>query len=129
MIQLNRLHHLAIIASNYEVSKDFYCRVLGFTIQNETYRADRQSHKCDLALKGIYFLELFTFPHAPARVSQPEALGLRHVCFEVTDLTQTCLELKLQGVESEPIRLDPLSGKRYTFISDPDHLPIELFEA
>jgi glyoxylase I family protein len=129
MLQLRRVHHLAVIASDYERSKDFYTHVLGFTVISETFRAERNSHKCDLALNGTYLLELFTFPNSPARPSRPEALGLRHLCFEVADIESACEDLKQNKIATEEIRVDPLTKKKYTFCADPDGLPIELFEA
>ncbi len=94
----------------------------------ETYRAERLSYKLDLALNGEYLLELFSFPEPPARPSRPEATGLRHLAFEVTNLNETITHLQLHAVETEAIRLDELTGKRFVFIADPDGLPIEFYE-
>ncbi len=125
---LNAVHHIAIICSNYEVSKKFYTDVLGLTIIREVYRAERQSYKLDLALNGQYIIELFSFPSPPARPSQPEACGLRHLAFAVTDLDEVVKKLQ-QQVSIEPIRTDEFTGKRFTFIADPDGSPIEFYEA
>jgi glyoxylase I family protein len=125
---LQSIHHIAIICSNYEVSKTFYTRVLGLTILKETYRAGRQSYKLDLALNGTYVVELFSFPFPPKRVSQPEAAGLRHLAFAVSDLQAVISHLSSHQVATEPIRTDELTGKRFTFASDPDGLPIEFYE-
>ena len=78
MLGLKRVHHIAIIATDYAKSKAFYCDILGFTLQSEFYRAERDSWKGDLALNGEYVIELFSFPFPPARPSRPEACGLRH---------------------------------------------------
>jgi len=129
MLRLNKIHHIAIIAADYEVSKRFYCGVMGFTLQSEVYRAERASWKGDLALNGVYLVELFSFPDAPARVSRPEARGLRHLAFSVDNLADAVNSLTNAGVVVEPIRLDPLTEKRFTFFSDPDGLPLELYEA
>ncbi len=125
---LHHVHHIAIICSNYQVSKHFYTQVLGLEVVREVYRAERQSYKLDLALNGVYVVELFSFPHPPPRVSEPEAAGLRHLAFAVTDLEQSIAHLQQQGVATEPIRTDEYTGKRFTFLADPDNLPIELYE-
>lgn len=126
---LKKVHHIAVICSNYNVSKDFYVNVLGLTILRETYRQDRKSYKLDLALNGEYIIELFSFENAPARLSYPEAQGLRHLAFAVDHLDQTIATLKLKGVACEKIRTDEFTNKRFTFLADPDNLPIELYEA
>lgn len=129
MISLQRMHHIAIIASDYARSKTFYCQVLGFTLIGEHYRAERDSWKGDLALHGQYLIELFSFPGAPARLSRPEAQGLRHLAFSVADIDQAIVGLVAAGVACEPVRVDALTGKKFTFFTDPDHLPLELYEA
>lgn len=127
-MKINKIHHIAIIASNYETSKTFYTEVLGFTIIREVYRKKRDSFKLDLALNENYVIELFSFPNPPERISQPEATGLRHLAFEVDDLDETIGFLNSKNVLSESIRIDEFTGKRFTFIQDPDALPIEFYE-
>lgn len=122
------LHHLAVICSDYERSKRFYTQVLGLSIVRENYRAARRSYKLDLALADGVQIELFSFPDPPARVSRPEACGLRHVAFRVSDLDGEIARLAALGVQAEPVRVDEFTGRRYTFIADPDDLPIELYE-
>jgi glyoxylase I family protein len=128
MLSLKSVHHIAIICSNYELSKQFYTQTLGFTVIKETYRAERKSYKLDLALNDLYVIELFSFPNPPARPSQPESTGLRHLAFSVSDIEIAINELALKGVICEPIRVDHLTNKRFTFFSDPDGLPLELYE-
>ena len=128
MVIINKLHHIAIICSDYAASKKFYTEVLGFTAAQEIYRKDRGSYKLDLSLNGHYTIELFSFPHPPARPSFPEAAGLRHLAFEVENINDTVIELKKLGVIAEPIRIDKFTGKQFTFIADPDGLPIEFYE-
>lgn len=128
MLNLNKIHHVAIICSNYEQSKAFYTSVLGFKIINETYRHERQSYKLDLALNDEYIIELFSFPNSPPRLSRPESTGLRHLAFEVDDILETTEYLRRNNVIAEPIRTDENTNKKFTFISDPDHLPIEFYE-
>lgn len=128
MLSLNKIHHIAIICSNYEKSKQFYTEVLGLEILNETYREARDSYKLDLALNGEYIIELFSFPDPPARTSRPEAMGLRHLAFGVNDIHEAIAALSQKGVETEPVRIDQYSKKRFTFFADPDDLPIELYE-
>jgi glyoxylase I family protein len=129
MLKLNSIHHLAIICSNYIISKHFYTKVLGFKILKEVYRDDRNSYKLDLTLNGKYQIELFSFPNPPVRVTGPEARGLRHIAFEVDDLPVAINYLNKQGVITENLRLDEFTGKRFVFFSDPDGLPIELYES
>ncbi|QOQ54792.1 SMU1112c/YaeR family gloxylase I-like metalloprotein [Bacillus amyloliquefaciens] len=126
---LKSIHHIAIICSDYEKSKAFYTEILGFGVIKETYRKERGSYKLDLALDGAYVIELFSFPDPPERPTRPEAAGLRHLAFTVNDLEAAVRELKEKGIETEPIRTDPLTGKRFTFFFDPDKLPLELYEA
>jgi len=125
---LHAVHHVAIICSNYEVSKKFYTEILGFTIAAEYYRKERKSWKLDLMLDDHYVLELFSFPDSPKRVSHPEACGLRHLAFAVIDIEKTIAALAKKNVITEPIRMDEFTGKRFTFFSDPDGLPLELYE-
>ena len=128
MLTLNKVHHIAILCSDYQKSKTFYTEVLGLTIIREIYREERQSYKLDLALNGTYIIELFSFPNPPKRPSRPEAVGLRHLAFEVINLDETIAFLNSKKVESEPIRIDETTEKRFTFIADPDELPIEFYE-
>ena len=127
-MQLQSIHHIAIICSNYEVSKKFYTETLGLHIIQEHYRAERKSYKLDLALGDQYVIELFSFPNPPLRVSRPEACGLRHLAFAIKDLDAAVHDLLSKGVATEPIRTDEFTGKRFTFFADPDDLPIELYE-
>lgn len=128
MIRLKGIHHIAIICSDYERSKKFYTAVLGFQIAAEHHRAERSSHKLDLKLGDQYVIELFSFPNPPPRVSRPEAAGLRHLAFAVDDLEQAVAWLTSKAVETEPIRVDEYTGKRFTFFADPDGLPLELYQ-
>jgi len=125
----NKIHHIAIICSNYEVSKDFYLNKLGFTALAEVYREERQSYKLDLAINGTYQIELFSFPDPAKRPSRPEAAGLRHLAFEVNSVEGTVAILKERGIETEAIRVDEFTGKRFTFFTDPDGLPLEIYES
>lgn len=127
MIGLKKLHHIAIICSDYEKSKAFYT-ALGFKIEREVYRRERQSYKLDLSLHGSYVIELFSFPDPPKRPSRPEATGLRHLAFEVEDIVAAIARLNQIGIATEPIRIDEFTQKRFTFFNDPDLLPIELYE-
>ena len=125
---LGGIHHVAIIASDYERSRHFYHQVLGLPILAETLREARQSWKLDLALPDGGQLELFSFPTPPARPSRPEACGLRHLAFRVQALDPVIAHLEHQGVAVEPVRVDELTGSRFTFFADPDGLPLELYE-
>ncbi|HGX3768139.1 TPA: VOC family protein [Escherichia coli] len=125
---LKQVHHIAIIATDYAVSKAFYCDILGFTLQSEVYREARDSWKGDLALNGQYVIELFSFPFPPERPSRPEACGLRHLAFSVDDIDAAVAHLESHNVKCETIRVDPYTQKRFTFFNDPDGLPLELYE-
>jgi glyoxylase I family protein len=128
MPQLLGLHHVALIVSNYEASKRFYTKLIGLEILAETYRAARDSYKLDLGISGQYVIELFSFPSPPPRPSYPEAAGLRHLAFAVPDVAAAIRHLEQHGVPCEPIRIDELTGRRFTFFADPDGLPLEFYE-
>jgi glyoxylase I family protein len=128
MPQLLGLHHVAVIVSNYEASKRFYTEVVGLEIMAETYRASRDSYKLDLAINGQYVIELFSFPSPPPRPSYPEAAGLRHLAFAVPNVAAAIRHLEQHGVACEPVRVDELTGRRFTFFADPDSLPLEFYE-
>lgn len=125
---IQNIHHIAVICSDYDVSKKFYTEVLGLQIIKETYRSDRQSYKLDLALNGQYVIELFSFPDPPKRRTRPEATGLRHLAFGVIDLDIILEHLFNHHIPTEAIRVDEITNKRFFFINDPDDLPIEFYE-
>ncbi|MBE8988995.1 VOC family protein [Nostoc sp. LEGE 12450] len=122
------IHHVAIICSDYDRSKKFYVEVLGFSIIQETFRAERNSYKLDLKVAENTQIELFSFPNPPERASKPESCGLRHLAFQVDDVEQTVFYLKSKGLEVENIRVDEITGKKFTFFQDPDNLPLEIYE-
>ncbi len=127
-MEIERLHHIAIICSNYEMSKQFYTEILGFKIDNEFYRAERNSYKLDLSLNGQYLIELFSFPNPPQRPTRPEATGLRHISFGVKDIENAMEFLKSKNITTEQIRIDEFTNRKFTFFNDPDNLPIEIYE-
>ena len=127
-MKLLRTHHVAVICLDYERSKRFYVDVLGLEVLREVHRSDRNSFKLDLALPDGTRIELFSFPDPPPRSSYPEACGLRHLAFEVIDVSEAVQELEQRGVITEPVRIDEHTGKRFTFFADPDGLPLELYE-
>ncbi|WP_312097385.1 VOC family protein [Niallia sp.] len=129
MFKVNRIHHIAIICSNYKASKQFYVNLLGFTPLKEVYRAERESYKLDLLVNDTYQIELFSFQNPKKRPSYPEAAGLRHIAFEVNNIEETVQYLQSKNITVEEIRIDPITSKRFTFFADPDGLPIELYEA
>ncbi|HEY9803427.1 MAG TPA: VOC family protein [Leptolyngbyaceae cyanobacterium] len=122
------IHHIAIICSDYDCSKKFYVDVLGFSIIQETFRAARNSYKLDLRINENTQIELFSFPNPPQRPSSPEACGLRHLAFRVEDIEEAIADLKSHHVEVENIRIDEITGKKFTFFKDPDNLPLEIYE-
>lgn len=125
-MQFKKIHHIAIICSDYKTSKEFYVEKLGLRIIREIYREERDSYKLDLEI-GDSQIELFSFPNAPKRPSYPEAQGLRHLAFEVDDIEKAVEELKQKGIKTEPIRVDECTGRKFTFFEDPDKLPLELY--
>ena len=125
---LKKIHHIAIICSDYEKSKYFYTEILGFEITQEVYREERQSYKLDLSLNGNYCIELFSFPNPPKRTSKPEACGLRHLAFEVENIESAIKMLSNHNIKTELVRIEEFTQKRFTFFEDPDQLPIELYE-
>ena len=124
----NKIHHIAIICSDYQRSKHFYKDILGFKQTNETFRQERESYKLDLEINGEYQIELFSFPNSAKRLSYPEACGLRHLALEVDDVLETYKYLTGKGIITEEIRVDEITGKRLFFFNDPDGLPIEVYE-
>ena len=122
-----KIHHVAIICSDYAKSKHFYTEILGFEIIKETYRQARGSYKLDLRV-GPNQIELFSLPETPARVSNPEACGLRHLAFEVKNVANVLIYLRSLNVEAEDIRVDEITGKQFTFFRDPDNLPLEVYQ-
>ena len=126
-MKLDQIHHAAIIASDYQRSKDFYVNQLGLELVREVYREQRDDYILTLKVGDIE-VELFVMPNPPARVTNPEACGLRHLAFRVADMDEAVAWLNSRGIETEPVRWDPYTEKRMTFFRDPDGLPLELHE-
>ncbi len=128
-MNIKGIHHVAILTNDYERSKAFYTKVLGFVIVKETYREERKSYKLDLAINGQYQVELFSFPEYKERASFPEQKGLRHLAFSVDNIEQSVAELITKGVEVQGIRVDEITNKKFCFFYDPNGQPLELYEA
>ena len=124
---LNKQHHIAVISSDWEKAREFYIEKLGFTLEKEFFRPS-QNDFLRMLRQGDTVIELFIRPDAPQRVTGPEALGLRHLAFRVEDAVATAAWLNERGIETEPIREDPVNGGKFTFFRDPDGLPLELHE-
>jgi glyoxylase I family protein len=118
-MDIKGIHHIAIITGDYERSKRFYTEILGFTIVKETFRKERNSYKLDLAIHGLYQIELFSFP---------EAKGLRHLAFAVENVDAAASELRANGVEVQGVRTDEITNKQFCFFFDPNGQPLELYE-
>lgn len=127
-MHIEGIHHIAIIAADYEACKKFYTETLGFTMIRETWRAERQSYKLDLSIQGKYQIELFSFPDSRERASWPEARGLRHLAFAVRNVQEAAAALQAKGVDVQPVRMDELTGKAFCFFADPSGQPLELYE-
>jgi glyoxylase I family protein len=128
IMELQNIHHVAIIVSDYQVSKRFYTEILGFSVIQETCRQERESYKLDLRVGDRYQIELFSFPNPPKRINHPEACGLRHLAFSTDNLESVYTELMAKEVAVENIRTDEVTGKRFFFCVDPDGLPLEFYE-
>lgn len=124
---LEGTHHIAIIASDEQRALDFYINKLGSTLEKETWRPAQQDYLRMLRL-GDTVIELFIHPDAPQRVTGPEALGLRHLAFRVTDIEAARDWLNSRGIETEPIHDDTANGGHYVFFRDPDGQPLELHD-
>jgi len=129
MLHIQAIHHVAILTVDYPSVKEFYTRVLGFTILNETFRPERNSYKLDLAIQGKYQIELFSFPTAHERSSYPEAKGLRHLAFVVKNLNEAVAYLQSKNIKTEEIRIDEITGSKHVFFFDPNNQPLELVES
>lgn len=127
-MKINKIHHIAIICRDYQKSKNFYVGILGLEPTLEIFREERNSYKLDLKVNDVYQIELFSFPDPKERPSYPEAVGLRHIAFEVDNLIESVEYLKSHSISVEEIRIDPFTNKKFTFFADPDGLPIELYE-
>lgn len=123
-----KIHHIAIICSDYEISKKFYTEVLGLKILREVYREERESYKLDLGIEDQYVIELFSFPDPPKRPSRPESCGLRHLAFSVENIEEKRKELVAENLVCEEIRIDEFTDKKFFFTQDPDDLPLEFYE-
>jgi glyoxylase I family protein len=128
MLNIQGIHHVAILTDNYELSKKFYTEILGFEIIAETYRAARDSYKLDLAINRTYQIELFSFPDYRERGSYPESKGLRHLAFSVENIEESVAFLKSRNVDVQEVRVDELTGKKFVFFADPNGQPLELYE-
>lgn len=123
-----KIHHIAIICSDYKISKKFYTEILGLNIIREVYREERKSYKLDLAIGDDYVIELFSFPNPPKRPSRPESCGLRHLAFAIENVEAKRAELLQKGLNCEEIRIDEFTDKKFFFTADPDDLPLEFYE-
>lgn len=128
MLEIKNIHYVAVLTNDYLKSKKFYTKILGFRILAEVYREDKKSWKLDLAIDGIYQIELFSFPEFKERASFPEAKGLRHLAFSLPNVDDAFLYLKANKVKVEPIRVDEYTGKKFVFFYDPNNQPLELYE-
>ena len=126
-MNLNQIHHVAIISSDYQAAKEFYVEKLGLPLVREVYRPERRDYILTLQV-GTVEVELFVMENPPERMTNPEARGLRHLAFHVENIEPVVAELNAMGIETEPIRIDPFTGGRMTFFRDPDGLPLELHE-
>lgn len=124
---VENLHHVAIIVSDYEKSKDFYVNKLGFEIIREERRQAQQDIKLEVRLNNC-MLEIFGKQNPSPNPGKPTQCGVWHLCFHAPDLEKTIGELNALGIPTDPIMINASNGKRIAFFYDPDGLPLELHE-
>ena len=124
----NKINHIAIIAADYEKSRQFYVDILGFSIIRENHRPEKGDIKLDLKMNEETEIELFIKSDAPKRLTYPEAKGYRHLAIKTTNIEEDRNYLISQGVTVEEIRQDEITDRKMLFFYDPDDLPIELHE-
>ena len=109
---LNTIHHIAIICSDKDEALHFYHDILGFPIIRSNFRQGRQDWKIDLRINETIELELFIMSDRPARVTDTEAYGLRHLAFAVSSVADTVVELENAGIPVSRCGLMPTRGSR-----------------
>lgn len=125
---VENIHHVAIIVSDYEKSKDFYVNKLGFQVIREEHRAVQNDIKLEVQLNNC-MLEIFGKKDPqPNLATKPTHCGVWHLCFHAPDLDKTIGELNALGIPTDPIMINASNGKRIAFFYDPDGLPLELHE-
>ena len=125
---VQNIHHVAIVASDYEKSKDFYVNKLGFQVIREEYRPVQDDMKLEVQIANC-MIEIFGKKNPqPNAATKPTHCGMWHLCFRVDNIEEAVAWLNAKGIETEPVRLDTYSNKKFTFFRDPDDLPLELHE-
>ncbi|HFI0732732.1 TPA: VOC family protein [Streptococcus suis] len=123
------VHHIAIIGSNYDKTREFYVDKLGFEQLDEYIRPEKNDILFNVK-KGNLVLEIFIKSDAPLRpkMPQPEHTGLRHLAFKVADVEVCLAEFDRLDIPHEALRYDDFDGKKMAFFFDPNGLPLEIHE-
>ncbi|MFH0385476.1 VOC family protein [Streptococcus sp. A18] len=123
------VHHIAIIGSNYDKTREFYVDKLGFEQLDEHIRPEKNDILFNVK-KGNLVLEIFIKSDAPLRpkMPQPEHTGLRHLAFKVADVEACLAEFDRLDIPHEALRYDDFDGKKMAFFFDPNGLPLEIHE-
>jgi len=140
-----RLSHIGICVSDLERSQRFYCDLLGFRADSRLRVEGEPSQTLlgldEVDLQAVYlerdgtFIELLYFAKpgsvggaGPRPVNQ---LGLTHLSLRVDDFEATVEKLTEAGVEFlTSTRIENRSfGAHAVFLTDPDGLRIELYQA
>ena len=123
------VHHIAIIGTNYNKTKEFYVDKLGFEVISEYNRPEKNDIILNVR-QGNLVLEIFIKDDAPLRpkIPNPEHSGLRHLAFKVDDVEAVLKKFDELGIPHEELRYDDFDNKKMAFFFDPDGLPLEIHE-
>lgn len=128
-MKLSKIHHVAIIGTDYNKTTDFYINKLKFEKISEYNRPEKNDILLNVK-KGDIVLEIFIKKDAPLRppMPSPEYTGLRHLAFRVDSVEEVLEEFNRLDIVHEGLRYDNFDGKKMAFFFDPDGLPLEIHE-
>ena len=128
-MKLSKIHHIAIIGTDYNKTTDFYINKLKFEKISEYNRLEKNDILLNVK-KGDIVLEIFIKEDAPLRppMPSPEYTGLRHLAFKVDSVEEVLEEFDKLDIVHEGLRYDDYDGKKMAFFFDPDGLPLEIHE-
>ncbi len=128
-MKLSKIHHIAIIGTDYNKTTDFYINKLKFEKISEYNRPEKNDILLNVK-KGDIVLEIFIKKDAPLRppMPSPEYTGLRHLAFRVDSVEDIIEEFDRLDIVHEGLRYDDYDGKKMAFFFDPDGLPLEIHE-
>lgn len=140
------LHHTSLTVSDLDRSIDFYTSVMGLELvyrqqRRGGYLADivglNDAHVLMAQLHhepSAHRLELFQYLGEVGRdvVRRPWDVGISHVCFVVESMSKILETMDERGVQhSAPVIIDTgaNAGGLGLYVSDPDGIVVELFQA